>query len=76
MPRTYTKTDLVFLVSGADIVGQMEASGAPIYVETDEELTDFLIEEYENYFAMEDFPSWFDYIEARAREVFAVWKEE
>ena len=75
MPDNYTRDDILFFVTGANIIGQMEASGELIFVQEDETLADFLIEEYKTFIEMDGYGYWPEYIEDRAREVFAIWKE-
>ena len=75
MPETYTKDDVLFFVTAANIIGQMEANDELIYVEDDEALTDFLIEEYKTFIDMDGYGYWPEYIEDRAREVLAIWRE-
>lgn len=60
--------DLEFIVSGANIAGYME-SAEKIYVDSDTELTAFLVDEY-NKWVNDDYAneSWQEHIEMRLRQ--------
>jgi hypothetical protein len=59
--NTYSKDDLVSIVTGANIAGYMEQRGE-ITVNDDEELTEFLTSQYELYRSEHSDEDWFEFI--------------
>ena len=76
MPETFSRDDLLFIVSAANIIGHMEAQGI-ITVEDDEELTDFAIRAYKEFCGEPwENENWFDWIFWRARETYKNQEED